>query len=368
MQAMSRQQDKVLRAMISLREFTASQLEEHSEVEPATIRTVLRRFQNSLAPVERVSSNGRRGGQPRTYRVRPDRMGHLIDKMLVYTPLEGWELSEERRRLLDLSVAHESLVKIFGQQATPAERRQLLKLVEDDIEEARAQLASLPKDDREFARYAHRIEEVNLLFLERRRLLDRSEETEGELARLEQAVEHAGRIDADGRDPATVVVVDAGPEAEWFKWGRRLCRELDREANTRTKLVSLLGDPKSLTEVRWDVESIAGCIMTVDSSSEEVNRIIPAVQSIQRCSSRLMPILIVDAHQNLEFKHVVFEGSSVGFYIWKDFLSRNDRIDANSVLQLFSMMVRSLRMAHHLVCDRTVHEAGRSVIRQLMHF
>jgi len=353
--------------MISLREFTAAQLEEHSEVEPATIRTVLRRFRGSLEQVERASSNGRRGGQPHTYRVRRDRMGHLIDRMLVYTPLEGWELGEERRRMLDLSVAHESLVKIFGQQATAVERRQLLKLVENDIAEARKQLASLPKGDRDFPRYAHRIEEVNLLFLERCRLLDRSEETEGELARLEQAVEHAGRIDADGSEPATLVVVDAGPPTEWLNWGRHLCRELDKEANTRTKLVSLSGDPQNLLEVRWDVEPIAGCIMTVDSSSEDVKRIIPAVHSIQRCSPRLMPILIVDAHQNLEFKHSVLEGNSVGFYIWKDFLSRNNRIDPNSVLQLFSMMVHSLRMAHHLVCDRTVHEAGRSVIKQLTH-
>jgi hypothetical protein len=159
--------------------------------------------------------------------------------------------------------------------------------------------------------------------------------------------------------------VDAVPSTEWFSWGRNLCRGLDDNANARTKLVRFFEDPDGLYDFGWDAEPIAGCIMTVDSSSGDVERLLPAVHFMRRKNPRLMPVLIVDAHQNLEFQHSIL--IEHGFYTCRDFYRWDgNAIDPSSVLQFFSVIIQSLRIAHHLVRDRTVHEAGRSILNQLM--
>jgi hypothetical protein len=355
---MSRQQDKVLRAMISLRQFTAADLHEYSGVPPATIRTVIKRFGSAIETLSRVPT-GERGGQYCSYKIRAERVGQLIDKVLEFTPSEGSQVDEERRRLLDLSVAHGSLVGIFGSGATTDEIRQLLDLVASDIAIARRHLAEMPADDPQFAHYARRIEEVNSLYQERRSLIQGSAETEMEIRRLGEAVDETNAFgcNIEERQRATFVLVDVDFSPIRRAWSSTFCHDLDASTTARTKLVR---NASELYRLRWEDELIAGCIMAVDSSAETSDSVVPVVEYLQELP-RLMPVLIVDAHQNSDFQHTVMMRRC--FYTSGDlYRYSNDAVDARAVFRYFSNLVQSLWIAHRLVSDRTC-EAARSVAK-----
>src|SRR5215813_2849237 len=131
---MSRQQNRVLQAMISLRTFTARDLEQLSGVTPATIRTVIKRFQSDLELVGQQQT-GRRGGQLAKYIVRHDSVGRLVDHILDFVPVDFSEVEDERSRLLWLTTAYDALVGDFASLKSAVEQRQLLEDVAPDRSE-----------------------------------------------------------------------------------------------------------------------------------------------------------------------------------------------------------------------------------------
>jgi hypothetical protein len=339
---MSRQQNRVLQAMISLRTFTAADLQTHSGVAPATIRTVISRFQNSLDLLGRQAT-GRRGGQLSMYRIRPDDIHELINRIIEFVPADLLKLDDARTQLLELVPAHEALIGGFARAKSALEQQQLLESVQEDIETARQYLSELPQDDPSFVRIARRIEEVRELFLDRKNFLKRNLETDQEITRLGDVVIEAKANAPDSASPAFVLV--GADIADEHKWINLLRRDFDKQVSCEVKVLNL-SDPNEFYRFPWEEESIGGCFVTVDSSRIAVVDIIRAIRFMRELR-RVLPVLVLDAQENGEFRRKVYE--TRGFYF-----SHAAKLGAQAILSIYIDILQSLRIAHRLVTDRTV--------------
>src|SRR5262245_18999028 len=133
---------KVLSAMLALGQFTMEELARYARVGLATARTVRAHSGQYLEEVTRAPT-GRRGGQLRVFRVRPDQRAALraaVDERFSSLGGAAAKVAHARSRahLLGLLADQDLLLVRFPRTTDEEERRELFKLAVRSFEQGRA--------------------------------------------------------------------------------------------------------------------------------------------------------------------------------------------------------------------------------------
>lgn len=133
---------KTLGAMLALGEFSISELAVLSGVRQSSVRTILRR-ETAYAEQTGTQPSGRRGGQPRRWRVRPEAREQLRDELrelerLGVGPWIGVSEQEPSAVPEAIIAAQDVLLRAVPAAADPGERAELVKLAEAQLEIAAA--------------------------------------------------------------------------------------------------------------------------------------------------------------------------------------------------------------------------------------
>lgn len=158
---------KTLGAMLALGEFSISEVAILSGVREPSVRTILRR-EDAYAEQIGTQPSGRRGGQPRRWRVRPEARERLRNELKELERLGAgpWIGASEQGHTPvpeALIAAQNVLLREVPAAADPAERSDLVKLAEAQLEIAAAAspaAAGTGEADNELAHHHRRIAEL----------------------------------------------------------------------------------------------------------------------------------------------------------------------------------------------------------------
>ncbi|HBB97218.1 MAG TPA: hypothetical protein DC054_17715 [Blastocatellia bacterium] len=148
---------RVLRSMLVLGEFTTRSLEQHTGINPTTIGTIVQR---KLVMLDRVGlvESGQPGGKLIRYKLKPeaeatlrDEIGSLFDD--VRELKSAWPEPESSLKApLGLLSAENIFLKRFVDAPNLTEKVELLRLAEQDLESAQAEVKAFASDSPEKAK------------------------------------------------------------------------------------------------------------------------------------------------------------------------------------------------------------------------
>ena len=139
---------KVLSSMLSLREFTVESLQNHSGINPQTVRTVLLRKETLLDKIG-FEPKGQPGGRPIRYRLKPQAETTLRDEIgkvfegVRSLPDAKLGVTEPLKAPLALLAAEHALLKRFPNAVDSTEKQELLKIVEQNISSGNLELKAI---------------------------------------------------------------------------------------------------------------------------------------------------------------------------------------------------------------------------------
>ena len=158
---------RTLGAVLALGEFSVPELAHLAGVRESSVRTILRRESDYVEQIGRQAT-GRPGGKPIRWRLRPaarERLRALLHDLerLGSGPWLDERLDDGPGVPASILAAEDVLLRLVPAAATPAERAELVKLAETQLDTASASFATMlegPLDDsdRESGRHRHVVE------------------------------------------------------------------------------------------------------------------------------------------------------------------------------------------------------------------
>jgi len=139
---------KTLGAMLVLGEFSVSELADLSGVGKPTVRTILRRDDEYAEQVATMAT-GRRGGQPRRWRLLPgaaERIRGELEQLesLGTGPWLGERPADSQSIPAGIVAAEDVLLRLVPEAAEPSQRARLVELAQLQLDEANAVMSAAP--------------------------------------------------------------------------------------------------------------------------------------------------------------------------------------------------------------------------------